>query len=293
MAGRGCGGAGWRVGCHRWRVRVVRAGRRNRCGAVLWLRWRRVSHCVVSYQRNASTLHARCAAAIRSCAHGGQYIGEIVRLHWRANLVKVRRWRVPKHRHVVKHPPVWWCARPQVFHEQYYHGRLSYWLNQVDAQIDNADQRITEDIDQFTMFAGQLLFSKFRVPASIFFVMGQTVFSIAFVASKVSALSVLAAIGYFLVAVLITTCLLIPVARATFRANQAEGNFRYLHARIREFSESITFINGQANELKKAGDVFSVCVELAVLGLTAYVSAWAPSADTTCSRARSFVASFS
>jgi ABC-type uncharacterized transport system fused permease/ATPase subunit len=75
---------------------------------------------------------------------------------------------------------------------------------------------------------------------------------------QVSSASVLAGIGYFIATLLITTCLMIPVARATFSANQAEGDFRYLHARVREFSESITFINGQANELKKAEGVFNV-----------------------------------
>jgi ABC-type uncharacterized transport system fused permease/ATPase subunit len=59
-------------------------------------------------------------------------------------------------------------------------------------------------------------------------------------------------------ATVITTLLLIPVARATFRVNQAEGNFRYLHARLREFAESISFIGGQSAEQKKSSVVFDV-----------------------------------
>ncbi len=55
--------------------------------------------------------------------------------------------------------------------------------------------------------------------------------SLAQARTQVSTASVLVAFAYFIGAVLGTTCLLIPVARATFRANMAEGDFRYLHAR--------------------------------------------------------------
>ena len=55
--------------------------------------------------------------------------------------------------------------------------------------------------------------------------------SVSFVVTRVSPASVLAGVGYFLLATVVTTLLLIPVARATFRANRAEGDFRYLHAR--------------------------------------------------------------
>ena len=29
------------------------------------------------------------------------------------------------------------------FHEMYFHGKVSYWLNQIDKRIDNCDQRMT------------------------------------------------------------------------------------------------------------------------------------------------------
>jgi ABC transporter transmembrane region 2 len=99
-----------------------------------------------------------------------QYAGELVRLRWRQNLVRV-------------------------FHERYYRGRAAYWLNNVNGTIDNADQRITEDIDQFTIFAGVLLFSNFRSYGSFVFVIGQNILSISYVVTRISSLVVFVGIG--------------------------------------------------------------------------------------------------
>lgn len=66
----------------------------------------------------------------------GLYFGELLRLDWRrvlqANL-----------------------------HGLYFKGRRAYALATIDKRIDNASQRITQDIDEMTNLAGQLLFGTF------------------------------------------------------------------------------------------------------------------------------------
>lgn len=44
--------------------------------------------------------------------------------------------------------------------------------------------------------------------------------------------------------IIITQCLVRPVSKATFAVNAAEGQFRFNHARVREYSEAIAFYEG-------------------------------------------------
>ncbi len=47
--------------------------------------------------------------------------------------------------------------------------------------------------------------------------------------------------GYMSFSMFVIALLLMPIAAATFRVNEGEGHFRWLHARIKEFSECSTF----------------------------------------------------
>lgn len=47
-----------------------------------------------------------------------------------------------------------------------------------------------------------------------------------------------------------------PIVPVSFAANKREGNFRFAHARVREFSESVVFYNGQASELARVNTLF-------------------------------------
>jgi ABC-type uncharacterized transport system fused permease/ATPase subunit len=57
-----------------------------------------------------------------------------------------------------------------------------------------------------------------------------------------------ASISLTLFGLLITSCLMSRVARASFKNKQAEGSFRYLHGRNRIYSECIAFYNGEDKE---------------------------------------------
>ena len=63
---------------------------------------------------------------------------------------------------------------------------------------------------------------------------------------------------YAIVCMLITTVVVIPVVRATFRVNQSRGFFRFTHARIKEYAEAIVFYDGQDRERTKATNEFEV-----------------------------------
>ena len=52
-------------------------------------------------------------------------------------------------------------------------------------------------------------------------------------------MTVVVAAGWFVLSVVLTTLLMIPVSSATYTVNMKEGDFRFTHARVREFSEAI------------------------------------------------------
>lgn len=138
-------------------------------------------------------------------------------------------------------------------HERLFSGRLMYWLNCVDKTVDSSDQRLTQDVDMFTRQTAQLLVGSFDSRASFPGVIVGTLLSVAFVLNTVDALDVLASLVYFVVALVVASLLNVPVARATYRVNEAEGIFRFVHSRLREFSEAVTFLGGQERE-RKAGE---------------------------------------
>lgn len=55
--------------------------------------------------------------------------------------------------------------------------------------------------------------------------------SLVFIAGRISWIPMVVSFGFFALSLFITTLLLAPVAKATYRVNEAEGDFRFLHAR--------------------------------------------------------------
>lgn len=76
-----------------------------------------------------------------------------------------------------------------------------------------------------------LLFGSMGQTTSLVGTLFSLLVAIIFIMGRLSYLPMIIAVGFFLVSLLATTLLLIPVARSTYRVNQAEGDFRFLHAR--------------------------------------------------------------
>ena len=62
--------------------------------------------------------------------------------------------------------------------------------------------------------------------------------------------------SYVFVAVFFTQLIVRPVSKSTFALNAAEGTFRFVHARVKEFAEVICMYAGQADEHARARAVF-------------------------------------
>jgi len=75
-------------------------------------------------------------------------------------------------------------------------------------------------------------------------------------AAGVDPLAIGVSIGVLVVAAIIMTLLIMPVAKATFRTNEAEGSFRAQHARLTDFAEAVSLYRGQALEEQRAATLF-------------------------------------
>eukprot|EP01127_Copromyxa_protea_P016813 TRINITY_DN506_c0_g1_i4.p1 TRINITY_DN506_c0_g1~~TRINITY_DN506_c0_g1_i4.p1 ORF type:complete len:1239 (-),score=249.04 TRINITY_DN506_c0_g1_i4:4-3720(-) len=116
--------------------------------------------------------------------------------------------------------------------------------------VDNPDQRIVADIFSLTEGASKALQTGTQAIIGIIF-------------SSISTYQVLG--GYAILALGITSAifaigykfLFAKVAHFTYLLEREEGNFRYAHARVREFSESIAFFDGKDMERENCEFNFS------------------------------------
>merc|ERR1712226_1685196 len=147
------------------------------------------------------------------------YAGSILYVHWRQNMCK----------HL---------------HKIYFTGFNFFHINSTlssEKFIDNVDQRITADLDK--------MLSTF---SSMFPLLLLSPFTISYYAYKcyltTGIYGPLVIFGVFCVGTLVNKFLMGPVVTKTVAQELAEGNFRYLHMRVRSCCQSIAFYRGQSYE---------------------------------------------
>ena len=130
----------------------------------------------------------------------------------------------------------------------YFSGKKIYDLNNLFAKsIDNIDQRLTTDVNELT--------SKFTLPLlqqdnSVVSILSLLVIGIFQLFSRVGFnFKVIVVISYGVFCISLSMWRLQKVAAATAELQKWEGNFRHLHSRAAEFSESIAFYSGESKEL--------------------------------------------
>ena len=164
------------------------------------------------------------------------YCGEVLRLRWRRRIV-----------HAIQNKYFPTC----------------YGMNNLPPdQMDNTDQRITEAVQDFTSTFGSLFICSF--PAGVGGGVQNTFLYV------VTSVAVLVYLGDYSRSMLmismvfavfnsfLTVALFKPIVALTYTQNEAEGAFRFAHARIRDYCESITIFQGQATECSRLGRTFDV-----------------------------------
>lgn len=127
------------------------------------------------------------------------------------------------------------------FLDNYFSDRAYYNLNTSNADIDNPDQRIAEDVRSFTQES--LTFSLVLVESVL------SVIAFSSVLWGISKPLVFFLVIYALIGTLVTTTVFgKPLVRLNFEQLKKEADFRFSLVRIRENAEAIAFYQGEERE---------------------------------------------
>ena len=153
------------------------------------------------------------------------------------------------------------------------HDARHYQLNFVDASIDNPDQRIAENAKHATEMAVEFslgiinaLVTLVSFIGILWLLSGALEVSLAGMSFKIPGYMVFAALLYAVVGSGLTYWVGNPMVRANMRSNAAEADYRFALVRLRENSEAVALIRGEADEEKGLARYFSE-VMAATMGL--------------------------
>ena len=137
------------------------------------------------------------------------------------------------------------------FHDSYIKGKFFYQVTNVDARIPNPDQRLTEDIEKWSMAVSNL-YSNFSKP----------LLDIILFSRKLSELlgwiGPGALIGWYLVSAVVLK-IISPSFGVLFAEQQKlEGEFRASHTNLHQHSEEIAFYRGAPWEQDKMNQLYDV-----------------------------------
>ena len=132
----------------------------------------------------------------------------------------------------------------QYIHKLYFKGVLYYDVNVLDKEVDNPDQRITQDVDkmcnQLSLIIAQLIITPFTM-AYYFYQCAKTT----------GYLGPVSVIVFFLISTIINKFLMTPVVQYVFKQENLEGDFRFKHMQMRVNAESAAFLRaGNIEEIK-------------------------------------------
>ena len=156
----------------------------------------------------------------------------------------------------------------EYFLDQYFEGYLYNQLELKDYQIDNPDQRLSSDIFNLceqTLDLGTGLFRQiillFSFSAVLWQVAGPLEFTVGTLDVYIPGYMFWVAIIYSVVMTTVTHWIGRPLTKLEFKKLAAEADFRFNLTRIRENSESIALIGGEAREKESIWRRFAVIRE--------------------------------
>nr|XP_033808404.1 ATP-binding cassette sub-family D member 4 isoform X1 [Geotrypetes seraphini] len=122
----------------------------------------------------------------------------------------------------------------EYFHRYYFEGKVYYILNVLRKDIDNPDQRISQDIERFcrqlSSMTSKLLISPFTLAYYTYQCFTSTGW-----------LGPVSIFGYFVIGTAVNKVLMGPIIATLVHQEKLEGNFRFKHMQIRVNAESAAF----------------------------------------------------
>lgn len=128
----------------------------------------------------------------------------------------------------------WRRTLTESLHADYFRGRVYYTLNVLREDIDNPDQRISQDAErlckQMSSMASRLIVSPFTLSYYTYQCFHST--------GWIGPVSIF---GYFVVGTISNKMLMGPIVHTLFEQEKLEGDFRFKHMQIRVNAESAAF----------------------------------------------------
>uniref|UniRef100_A0A8C1AIF2 ATP-binding cassette, sub-family D (ALD), member 4 n=1 Tax=Cyprinus carpio carpio TaxID=630221 RepID=A0A8C1AIF2_CYPCA len=132
----------------------------------------------------------------------------------------------------------WRKSLTEELHSTYFKGRVYYTLNVLCKDIDNPDQRISQDVErlckQISTMASRLLISPFTVTYYTYQCFNRN----HSIAGWIGFVSIF---GYFVAGTIINKILIGPIVSMLVEQEKLEGDFRFKHMQIRVNAESAAF----------------------------------------------------
>jgi ABC-type uncharacterized transport system fused permease/ATPase subunit len=145
------------------------------------------------------------------------------------------------------------AATTAEFHRRYFKPKVAYVCNSLDPTVDTMDQRLVQDqalmVDamQMSLFGGQLFPGVFGGSIQLLVLLGYG-FYLSWFASLTVILMIIIGGGGMVLGGSMIASVIVPLMRM-------EGKFRFSHARIREYAESIVFYKGEDTEFARVEDM--------------------------------------
>ncbi|KAI9305110.1 ATP-binding cassette sub-family D member 4-like protein [Cunninghamella echinulata] len=130
-------------------------------------------------------------------------------------------------------------------HDRYIKPKTMYALVLEHVHVDNPDQRITQDIEKFAETMNLILENLIICPLLVILYTWQCWAVAGFLGPLLIYL-------YFILGSILSRRFIQPIVTAVFYKELQEGNFRFLHVRLRQFAESIAFSEGEMEENQRA-----------------------------------------
>ncbi|KAJ8269905.1 hypothetical protein GJAV_G00108090 [Gymnothorax javanicus] len=128
----------------------------------------------------------------------------------------------------------WRCSLTESLHKAYFQSRVYYTLNVLREDIDNPDQRISQDTErlckQLSTMASRLIVSPFTLAYYTY----QCFYSTGWMGP-------VSIFGYFVLGTIANKSLMGPIVSTLFLQEKLEGDFRFKHMQIRVNAESAAF----------------------------------------------------
>lgn len=149
-------------------------------------------------------------------------------------------------------------------HKAFYHLELARFSQDAHAIPDNPDQRIAEDINQFTTYTVSLSMGLLNAVVTLLSFVGilwslSGSFAFSYNGSNytIPGFMVWMAVVYALAGSVITHYLGRPLIALNFQQQRVEADFRHHMVRVREYSESIALDRGEPVERQQIGGRFT------------------------------------